>query len=101
LLSFAASDVVDLGISEQDSHAVRRTRQPQGMLAMHRFGRDVQVTVTKTIEFDLEHHLGGGRNRALPSRMVDEESDRSSPVLTMEEQQIRTMELQMKQDLEL
>jgi hypothetical protein len=70
------------------------------MLAMHRSGRDMQVTVTKTIEFDVELRLGGGR-RALPSRMVDEESDHYCPVLTVEEQQIRTMELQMKQDLEI
>jgi hypothetical protein len=53
----------------------------------------MQVTVTKTIEFDVELRLGGGR----PPSRVDEDSDFYSP----EEQQIRTLELQMKQDLEI
>ena len=58
-------------------------------------GRDVQVTVTKTIEFDVEL-CPGSDNR----RRADEESVYSPP-LTEEEQQIRTLELQMKHDLEI
>jgi hypothetical protein len=80
---------------------VRRGRQPRGMQAPPRpaSGRDVQVTVTKTIEFDVELRLGSG-HRASPGRIADECEDYSSP-LTEEEQQIRTLELQMKHDLEL
>jgi len=60
----------------------------------------MQVTVTKTIEFDVELRLGG--HRPLTGRGLDEESgERYSPPLTDEEQQIRTLELQMKQDLEI
>jgi hypothetical protein len=66
------------------------------MQAIQRSARDMQVTVTKTIEFDVELRMGGGR-RALP-RMADEESEFA---LTEEEQQIRTLELQMKHDLEI
>jgi hypothetical protein len=65
-----------------------------------RSGRDVQVTVTKTIEFDVELRLGEGRP-ALPMRMEDEECGSYSLELTEEEQQIRTLELQMKHDLEI
>jgi len=86
--------------SDQDSYAVRRGRKPQGMQAAARSGRDVQVTVTKTIEFDVELRLGEGRP-ALPSTKEDEESGYYSPELTHEEQQIRTLELQMKHDLEI
>ena len=71
------------------------------MRAAPRSGRDVQVTVTKTIEFDVELRLGEGRP-GLPSRKEeDEESGSYSPELTQEEQQIRTLELQMKHDLEI
>ena len=63
-------------------------------------GRDVQVTVTKTIEFDVELHLESGQ-RASPGGLADEESDAYSQPLTEEEQQIRTLELQMKHDLEI
>jgi hypothetical protein len=63
-------------------------------------GQDMQVTVTKTIEFDVELHPGSG-HRGLPGRVADEEYDDCCPPLTEEEQQIRTLELQMKQDLEL
>jgi hypothetical protein len=66
------------------------------MQNMPRTGRDMQVTVTKTIEFDVELRMGGG-HLAMPSRTVDEDYDFYSP----EEQQIRTLELQMKQDLEI
>jgi len=70
------------------------------MRAAPRSGRDVQVTVTKTIEFDLELRLGDGRPGLSP-RKEDEESISYSPELTQEEQQIRTLELQMKHDLEI
>jgi hypothetical protein len=101
LLFFAARDVNDFGISDQTSYAVRRGRQPRGMQAAPQSGgRDVQVTVTKTIEFDVELRLGSG-HRALSGRAADEEFERYSPPLTEEEQQIRTLELQMKHDLEI
>jgi hypothetical protein len=101
LLLFAARDVDDFGISDQNSHAVRRGRQPQGMQAAPRpGGRDMQVTVTKTIEFDVELRLENGQ-RASPAGVVYEESDAYSQPLTEEEQQIRTLELQMKHDLEI
>jgi hypothetical protein len=89
------------GISDQDSHPVRRGRRPRGMQAAPRAGgRDVQVTVTKTIEFDVEHRLGSG-HRASPGGAADDGSETHSSPLTEEEQQIRTLELQMKLDLEL
>ena len=80
---------------------MRRGRQPRGMQAAPRpCGRDVQVTVTKTIEFDVELRLDSGQ-RTLPAGIADEESDVYSQPLTEEEQQIRTLELQMKHDLEI
>lgn len=97
LLSLEASDIIDPCISDQDSYSARRERRrPRGMQNMPRTGRDMQVTVTKTIEFDVELRMGGG-HLAMPSRLVDEDYDFYSP----EEQQIRTLELQMKQDLEI
>lgn len=99
MLLFAARDIDDFDISDQDSYARRRGRQPRGMQPLPRAcGRDVQVTVTKTIEFDVEHRQGSGHgHRALQG---DEERAVYSPPLTEEEQQIRTLELQMKHDLE-
>lgn len=98
MLLFAARDVDDFGISDQNSYAVRRGRQPRGMQAAPPpGGRDMQVTVTKTIEFDVE--LRG--HRALPGKIADEESEGCCQALTEEEQQIRTLELQMKHDLEI
>ena len=97
LLSFEASDILITVFSDQDSYSARRERRrPRGMQNMPRSGRDMQVTVTKTIEFDVELRMGGG-HLAMPSRMVDEDYDFYSP----EEEQIRTLELQMKQDLEI
>lgn len=85
--SRAYRDLFQYITGDQDSDAARRGRQPRGMQTMARSGRDMQVTVTKTIEFDVE----------LRRRMVEDDSDFYSP----EEQQIRTLELQMKQDLEI
>ena len=100
MLLFAARDVDDFGVSDQNSNAMRRGRQPRGMHASPRpGGRDVQVTVTKTIEFDVELRPGSG-SRALPGMAADVERAYSPP-LTEEEQQIRTLELQMKHDLEI
>ena len=48
----------------------------------------------------MELRLGEGQP-ALPMRMEDEESGAYSLELTEEEQQIRTLELQMKHDLEI
>jgi hypothetical protein len=69
-------------------------------MSMQRPGRDVQVAITKTIEFDVEFHLDDD-HQALPSRAVNEEIDCYSQALTEEEQQIRTIELQMKLDFEI
>jgi hypothetical protein len=98
LVQSVAGDLIHFVNSDQDSYSLRRGRKPQGMRA--RSGRDVQVTVTKTIEFDVELRLGEGRP-GLQERKEDEESGSYSPELTREEQQIRTLELQMKHDLEI
>lgn len=87
------------GNSEQDSYPSRRGRRPPRMRAAPH-GRDVQVTVTKTIEFDVELRLGEVAP-AMPRRMCDEESGSDMPELTKEEQRMRSLELQMKQDLEI
>ncbi|KAF8474498.1 hypothetical protein DFH94DRAFT_762762 [Russula ochroleuca] len=92
--SRAYRDLFQYITGDQDSYSTRRGRQPQGMQAVQRSGRDMRVTVTKTIEFDVELRLGRGRRG-------DEENDYYTPGLTEEEQQIRTLELQMKQDLEI
>jgi len=95
--SRAYRDLFQYITSDQTSYPVRRGRRPRGMQATPQSGgRDVQVTVTKTIEFDVELRLGGGDRRA-----ADEESEGYSSPLTEEEQQIRTLELQMKHDLEI
>jgi len=103
--SRAYRDLFQYITSDQDSYSVRRGRKPRGMRAAPPPGRDVQVTVTKTIEFDVELRLAGEVAQMSPrARMDDEESGSSySPEseLTKEEQQIRTLELQMKQDLEI
>jgi len=63
--------------------------------------RDVQVTVTKTIEFDVELRLRDD-TPGLPSSIAEDEDSRTdSPELSKEEQQIRSLELQMRQDLEI
>ncbi|KAI0298686.1 hypothetical protein B0F90DRAFT_1668974 [Multifurca ochricompacta] len=97
--SRAYRDLFQYITSDQDSYPTRRKRKPPRMRAAPS-GRDVQVTVTKTIEFDVELRLGEGPP-ALPSGIEDEESGYESHELTKEEQQIRTLELQMKQDLEI
>jgi len=94
--SRAYRDLFQYITSDQDP---RSGRKPRGMRAAPS-GRDVQVTVTKTIEFDVELRLDGGRP-ALPMRKEDEECGSYSLELTQEEQQIRTLELQMKHDLEI
>ena len=44
------------------------------MRTMPHSGRDVQVTITKTIEFDVELHLRGDAPASPSSRIEDEES---------------------------
>ncbi|KAI9507575.1 hypothetical protein F5148DRAFT_93550 [Russula earlei] len=97
--SRAYRDLFQYITSDQDSYTARRGRKPQGMQNTPRCCQDMQVTVTKTIEFDVELRLGDDAP-ALP-RSEDEESGSYSPELTKEEQQIRTLELQMRQDLEI
>jgi hypothetical protein len=72
----------------------------QGMQALQRPCREVQVAVTKTIEFDVEVHMGNGRE-ASPSNAVDEDIDDYYPVLTEEQHQIQKLEVRMKHDLEI
>ena len=64
-------------------------------------GRDVQVTITKTIEFDVELRLRGDAPALPSSRIEDEESRTDSAELSKEEQQIRSLELQMRQNFEI
>jgi hypothetical protein len=68
-------------------------------------GRDVKVTVTTvtTVECDAESRLPVDESPpALPSRMEEKEKGEFHPLeLTEEEQQIRTLEHQMKQDLDI
>jgi hypothetical protein len=60
---------------------------------------DVQVTITKTIEFDVELHIG---ERGPPKQLRgDEESVLESRELTKEEQHMRSLERQLKHDLEI
>jgi len=93
--SRAYRDLFQYITNDQDTYG-RRGRKLQGMQHGPRSGRDVQVTVTKTIEFDVELRLGDPP--MLRHGLEDEESGSD---LTKEEQQIRTLELQMRQDLEL
>ncbi len=77
----------------------------QGNQAMPQSGLNVQVTVCKTIECDIESSCLRSEESlppvpALPSRM-EEKGDVQPRELTEEEQQIRTLEHQMKQDLDI
>jgi len=79
---------------------LREHTKPQENQAMAPFGRDVQVTVTTTIEWDIESRLPVYENLpALPSRMEDK--DKFHPLELTEEEQIRILEHQMKQDLDI
>jgi hypothetical protein len=67
-------------------------------------GRDVQVTVTTTIECDTESRLPVNESLPeLPSRMEDKGEFHPLKALkpTEEEHQIWTLEHQMKQDLDI
>jgi len=98
--SRAYRDIFQYITGDQDSHPSRRRRNPTRMRAAPRNARDVQVTVTKTIEFDVELRIGEGVT-GVPQRLGDEESGSDMPGLTKEEQRIRSLELQLKQDLEI
>lgn len=63
--------------------------------------RDVQVTITKTIEFDVELHLRGDVPASPPSKIEDEESRTDLAVVSKEEQRIRSVELQIWQGFEI
>lgn len=71
------------------------------MQALPISGRDVQVTITKTIEFDVELHLRGEPPVLSSSRREDEESRADSPELSKEEEQIRSLELEMRHNFEI
>ena len=62
--------------------------------------RDVLVSVTTTVECDAESRLQVDEIPPLPSRLEDK-GEFYSLELTEEEQQIRTLEHQMKQDLDI
>jgi hypothetical protein len=90
--------IINSGNSDQDSHPSRRGRKPPRMHVTPRNG-DVQVTITKTIEFDVELHIG---ERGPPKQLRgDEESVLESRELTKEEQHMRSLERQLKHDLEI
>lgn len=74
---------------------------PQENQATPRSGLSVQITVTKTIEYDIESRLQVDEiPPPLPSRMEDKVGF-DPPELTEEEQRFRTLEHQMKQDLDI
>jgi len=78
-----------------------REHRPQANQAVAPSGRDVQVTVTTTIECDTECRLPVNESLPeLPSRIAREDKGEFHPLkLTEREQQIQTLEHQMKQDL--
>ena len=71
------------------------------MRTMPHSGPDVQVTITKTIEFDVELHLRGDAPASPSSRIEDEESRIDSAELSKEDQRIRSLELQMWSGFEI
>lgn len=81
-------------------------QRPKENQALAPSGRNVQVTVTTvtTVECDAESRLPMDESLlatlAFRSRMEDK-SEFHPPGLTEEEQQIRTLEHQMKQDLDI
>jgi hypothetical protein len=70
------------------------------MPVVPRHGQDVQVTVTKTVEFDVDLRLGEGV-AAIPRKLGDEECAFESSGRTKKEQCMRSLELQLKHDLEI
>ncbi|KAF8256660.1 hypothetical protein EI94DRAFT_1763813 [Lactarius quietus] len=99
--SRAYRDLFQYITNDQDEHPARSRRKPTRMRAKPLSGRDVQVTITKTIEFDVELHLRG-EAAALPSpRIEDEVSWADSVELSKEEQRVRSLELQLLQDFEI
>lgn len=99
--SRAYRDLFQYITSDQDEYPVRSRRKPIRMQPMPLSGRDVQVTITKTIEFDVELHLRGGAPALPSSRMEDEESRTDSAELSKEDQRIRSLELQMLPGFEI
>lgn len=98
--SRAYRDLFQYMTNDQDEYP--RRKPPRMRAIPQSAGRDVQVTITKTVEFDIELPLSDDDAPALPSsRMEDEESRAASPGISKDEQQIRSLELQMRQDLEI
>jgi hypothetical protein len=97
---FVAAAEMSSGNSDQDALRSRRGRKPPRMRVVPRHGHDVQVTVTKTVEFDVDLRLGEGV-AALPAKLGDEERGFEPSGLTKEEQRMRSLELQLKHDLEI
>lgn len=76
-----------------------REHKPQGNQAVPPPGRVLQVTVTKTIECDSEYRLPVYESvSALPSR-IEDKGGFHPPELTEEE--LRTLEHRMKQELDI
>ncbi|KAH9031647.1 hypothetical protein EDB85DRAFT_2145983 [Lactarius pseudohatsudake] len=105
--SRAYRDLFQYITNDQDEFPGRSRRKQPRMHTIPVSGRDVQVTITKTIEFDVELHLQDDApavpsSRMSRSRMEDEVCRTDSPDLeSREAQQIRSLELQMRQDLEI
>jgi len=99
--SRAYRDLFQYITSDQDEYPARSRRKPTRMQTVPLSGRDVQVTITKTIEFDVELHLRGDAPALPSSRVEDEESRTDSAELSKEEQRIRSLELQMWQRFEI
>ncbi|KAI0248736.1 hypothetical protein BJV78DRAFT_1233019 [Lactifluus subvellereus] len=85
--------------NDQDSNPSRRRREVTWMRSASRNERDVEITVNKTVAFDVELRLGKGAP-ATPSRMGDKESGSDTPEHKKEEQYIGNSGLQVKRGLE-
>ncbi|KAI0266058.1 hypothetical protein BC834DRAFT_875279 [Gloeopeniophorella convolvens] len=108
--SRAYRDLFQYITSDQDSYPSRRRRRRAPRMRSGGAGgaaaRDVQVTVTKTIEFDVELHGGAVHDASREEDAVaegeeDEELDKAEAALEEAEEQVRTLELQMKQELQI
>jgi len=92
-----------LNAMPRDEHRSRSRSQVNQV--MPQSGRNVQVTVSKTVEYDIESRQWTGENLpSLPSMAgvpVEAKGDFKHRELTEEEEHIQTLEYQMKQDLDI
>jgi hypothetical protein len=80
---------------EQNSYLLRRKNEPSLLRFAPPSGRDVEVSVTKTIEFGVELHLGEG-TPTTPTKMGDEESGSYTPERPALEEQDRGIRILYK-----